>query len=76
MPEAVQAPVEVQERAVQELQRQRSLEIEAHLAQVRLACICIPCKFAELEFPASLAPDAHPLKSTANAKCLCVLRLL
>ena len=36
VPEAEQPSSEIQESAVQELQRQRSLEIEAHLAQVRL----------------------------------------
>ena len=36
VPEADQPSVEIQDSAVQELKRQRSLEIEAHLAQVRL----------------------------------------
>lgn len=43
-PEAAQPHAEVQESAILELQRQRSLEIEAHLAQVRLTRSCMPCK--------------------------------
>lgn len=48
MPEAVQPPGEVQERAVQELQRQRSLEISAHLAQVRREGPSNPCKIVKV----------------------------
>ena len=46
-PEAVQPQAEVQESAVQELQRQRSLEMEAHLAQVRLTWSCMPCNLVQ-----------------------------